>query len=502
MTASGEFLHRIARHRFALACLACALPALMSTYPPMVDIPQHAAIIASIKAMLFGGHWPYADLFAIKPFTPYWLGYGAVMLLSFPFGIAWATTLVVAAATSLTAWSAARLCNRLGTDPAWNWVFLLMPFGFAWQWGFLNFIVAIPIGFLFLRALLELRGRSDWRACLRIASWLHLLFFAHVLAAFFFCIVAVLLLAAPWTGWQAWLRRSLPVSTILPVAAIWYACSLFGTHAGDVPPAWKIDADRPFEWLLGFVPAPGHAASLALAALVAILPFASGAKPKRFLPAWLPFVFHLAWMLFAPWEANGTADVYERFDILGLPLYLACFTRGDGGSRPARACIVSSSLIAACIATLAWHCIRSIGFERTTADYRAVIAQAEPGKRIGMIVPKPDKRDSSLYLTRNLASWYQAEHAGLAEYGFAGVWSEPLQWRDPADATIDEYAAWHPEQLDWDRNRLQRLDYLLVAYPRDASAWLRNLSHGHSEPIARSGDFQLFRIAHDATQPP
>ena len=77
---------------FSLACLLCGLPVLLSTYPPMVDVPQHAAQIMSLKAMLFGDNWAFSDLFEIKPFTPYWLGYGIAMALSVPFGIVMAVT--------------------------------------------------------------------------------------------------------------------------------------------------------------------------------------------------------------------------------------------------------------------------------------------------------------------------------------------------------------------------------------------------------------------------
>src|SRR5690606_37201955 len=111
-------------------------------YPPMVDVPQHAAQIASLKAMIFNGSWPFSELFEIQLFTPYWIGYGIVMGLSVPFGIVLATKLVVAAAQSLFVWAAARFCRRMGVPSLALWPLLILPFGFSYQWGFLNFIVA------------------------------------------------------------------------------------------------------------------------------------------------------------------------------------------------------------------------------------------------------------------------------------------------------------------------------------------------------------------------
>lgn len=134
---------------FALACLLCGLPVMLSTYPPMVDVPQHAAQIMSLKAILFGGGWVFSDLFEIKPFTPYWLGYGVAMALSVPFGLVMGVKLLVAGSLSLFVWAAARFCIRMDVPTAWIWMLLVLPYGIAYHWGFLNFIVAAPLVFCF-----------------------------------------------------------------------------------------------------------------------------------------------------------------------------------------------------------------------------------------------------------------------------------------------------------------------------------------------------------------
>src|SRR5690606_41704732 len=69
-------------------------PVLASTYPPMVDMPQHAAQIESVRGYL-QGRWAFAELFELKLCTPYWLGYGVAYLLSGAVGIVWGTKLTV-----------------------------------------------------------------------------------------------------------------------------------------------------------------------------------------------------------------------------------------------------------------------------------------------------------------------------------------------------------------------------------------------------------------------
>jgi hypothetical protein len=72
------------------------------------------------------------------------------MALSVPFGIVMAVKLIVAGSLSLFVWAAARFCIRMGVPSVWIWMLLVLPYGVAFQWGFLYFIVAAPLGFLFL----------------------------------------------------------------------------------------------------------------------------------------------------------------------------------------------------------------------------------------------------------------------------------------------------------------------------------------------------------------
>jgi hypothetical protein len=483
---------------FPLACLLCALPVLLSTYPPMVDLPQHAAQIASLKSMLLGSGWPYADMHQIKPFTPYWLGYLLVMALSFPFGIVWATKLVVAAAASLFAWSAARFCTRLGTDPTWNWMLLALPFGFAYHWGFLNFIVAAPFGFLFLSALLDLKGRSDWRACLRIALWLHFLFFAHVLATAFFCMIAMLLVASPWNGFRDWMRRCLPVFTILPLTGMWLWTSMLNSpRAGQI--LWQVGVERLTGLLPALVSVPSQWPGVLIGLFFLLVPFLTGASPKRSWIAWTPFGLYVAWMLFFPHDPGGVAFAYHRFGIFGLPLYLICFEKDATRPDPTHSTILRYGLAVTAFALLGWQCIRTLTFNLEVAGYREVIAHAEPGKRMMALLFAPGSHASTAPVMVHFGSWYQAEHDGLVDYSFASNWMQPLQYRQDAPRGIYQGFEWHPEALDWQRHRGDLYDYVLVKDSLDDSRWIHEKSAGTMLYLASSGDWQLYgRATHDA----
>ena len=485
----NSYRSALAQH-FTWACLLCSIPVLMSTYPPMVDVPQHAAQVATLKSMWLEWNGTFAKLFEVKPFTPYWLGYLVVMALSLLLGITWAVKVTVAIALALFSWSAARFCNRAGGNPAWNWMLLLLPFGFAYQWGFLNFLVAAPFGFLFLSSLLDLKGRSDWRACVRIALWLHFLFFAHVLVTAFFCMIGMALVAVPWAGVRDWLRRCLPIFTILPIAGIWLWASVDNSPAaGQV--LWRLGAQRLVEFLPSLISSPSTYTGQLLGFFFLAVPFLSGARPKHWL-AWSPFGLYVMWMLFVPHDPGGVAFAYERFGFFGLPLYLASFEMPPEKSSAPEIKTLNAGLVVIAFAALGWQGIRALTFNSETAGFRAVIQHADPGKRMLTLSFDPTSHASSAPLMLHFGSWYQAEHRGIADFSFASNWMQPLQYRTGVIPGVSQGFEWNPSSFDWQLNRGNEYDYFLVRHPADASHWLAEISGGSTRLLARSGMWQLY----------
>lgn len=474
---------------FALACVLCGVPVLLATYPPMVDVPQHAALIASLKSMLFGGDWAFSELFEIKPFTPYWLGYCIVMALSVPLGIALAMKVVVAASLGLFVWTAARFCLRMGVPSAWTWILLVLPYGFAFQWGFLNFIVAAPLGFLFLVKLLDLRDRSDWRTSFLIGIWLHCLFFAHILITGFFCVIGMLLLADPWSGWRVWVRRCLPIFSILPLTALWLVMSLLGSPSAGDSIIWRVDVQRFFEFLPGLVSAPDARTGQIIGLFVLCVPFFSGTKLKKSLAAYLPFGAYVIWMGVFPHYVGGTFFTYQRFGIFGLPLYFLCFAKADGEHRLPMMRI-GLAIIAAMI--IGWHGIRAMTFNAEVAGFQSVIEKTEPGKRMLMLPFNPTSQASEAPLLLHIAGWYQAEHGGLSEFNFARFWVSPIQYKDGKSKGIFWGFEWYPGRLDWEENNGDAFDYILIRHPASGFDWLNERSGGKIRRVANFGQWQLY----------
>lgn len=476
---------------FAWACLLCAVPVLLAHYPPMVDLPGHAAQIASVRGKL-DGSWPFASMFEFEWFTPYWLGYGATLLLSLLVDITWALKLVLAGATAALPWSAARFCRRMGAHPGWCWMLLAMPFGFAYDWGFLNFLVAAPLGFLFLVKVLDFKeDKTGW---LTIVAWLHLLFLAHILITAFFCVIALLLMAAPWRGTRDWVRRCLPILSILPLTVAWVLVTSSKSPSAADPVLWAHSWQRVLDLVPSMVSAPTLPAAGLIGMFFIAVPWLMGARPRRSWLAWAPFLTYVTWMLAVPDYVGGNLFTYQRFALFGLPLYLIGFE--TGARIPARQeAVLRCSLALVCLSLIGWHGLRAHIFNSETRDYLAVIGHADPGKRMLNLTFDPMSRTSRAPVFLHFPGWYQAQQSGLTEFSFSKFYVTPLKFKNDESTRIELGFEWNPASFDWGMHQGDVYDYVIMRTTADPGEWIGRKSGGRLELKAHYGAFWLYHRA-------
>ncbi len=149
-------------------------------YLPMVDLPQHAAQIYLWQ------HYDdptqgLAQDYVLNWFTPYLGGYTLVRLAACVLPILQAIKLVVTLAVLAFPLSLHRLLRETGGDRWWSLLGYPMAFGFSFYWGFLNYLVALPVGMLFLVAALGFAREPTWRRGGAFAAIGVLLCLCHVL---------------------------------------------------------------------------------------------------------------------------------------------------------------------------------------------------------------------------------------------------------------------------------------------------------------------------------
>lgn len=474
--------------KFLLACTLCTLPALLPTYPAMVDLPQHAAQIEAIKGVLTG-EWQYAHLFQITYLTPYWIGYIFALLLSPIVGSVWAVKLVAAAALACLPWCAWQFLRLYHSPVQLRWLLLPIPFGFAYEWGFLNFLISISVGFITLRVILAEGSQKAawWKGVL----WVHLLFFAHILTAAMFCSIAAFLMMTPWRGFAAWLKRMTPQLSVLPVLLAYVLFTLMGANNAGDSISWQLGWHRLSELAQGFIGGPTLTAGIALAAVALAAPWLLGARLQSSPAYFLPFALYLAWMLFIPHYVLGNYFNYQRFGFTGYPLYLLCFNYSATTAQQRHTRFVGVGLMTIALAMLAFQTNRVLTFDREYADYERTIADAAPGKRMLIFAVDRYSAISQAPLYLHFPSWYQAQTRGLVDYSFASMFVI-IEYKDKASHPIQPQFEWYPLSFDWQRNQGDIFDYFIFRSLRNPVQWMQAKSGCKTKLVSHHGAWWLF----------
>src|SRR5215469_3409016 len=180
----------------ALAALAgCAALCLAFRYLPMVDVPQHYAMVS---IMLHHGDpaWGFAQRYTFdflgRPYaTVYWLG--AALGTVLPLG---AAMRIVVAACTVAPLAGAQLL-LVATRRSRVWLLPAIPFAFGslWHWGFLNFLLGTGMFLGCLALVVRLAERPSRRGSVALALLALLLLFTH------FHGLAMLLVSSPAVVW-------------------------------------------------------------------------------------------------------------------------------------------------------------------------------------------------------------------------------------------------------------------------------------------------------------
>ena len=207
---------------FLVALLLAIAPLWFGQYLPLVDIPQHAGQIAALQ-QIFSGNTLFTEAFQINWFTPYLFGYLLLYAVSLVLPITVATQVVVSLAVVSVPVFTGRLLRAAGADERWKWLAIPAGFSFAFYWGFLSFIVAVPFALQFLILTIRFCNSPSPRRALGIAAFSILLFFCHVIVLGFASLVALgyVLGSSYRAGLRTLILRALPYATPLPLIAVW-----------------------------------------------------------------------------------------------------------------------------------------------------------------------------------------------------------------------------------------------------------------------------------------
>lgn len=417
--------------------------------PPMGDLAQHAAQIALLHDLVTGTS-PWTDIVWINWFTPYLLGYGLAFAFSFMMPVLAALKLFMMLAYFGTVAAGVALRKTFEADSRLDWLLVPGFFGFAWQFGFYTFLVAVPLGLLFLilarrYAVSPTPGRGFGVFAAGVV-----LFFSHGLVFVFACAVGAAFIPCFTRRIGAIVRTALPyvLLGLLIVAYLWFvkrSALVIPGDSGAPQSAVSWDWTGPYGWhraynfLLDTVATEMKDWYFLLGAVFMLAaPWLMGAKLNRHDPsAWLPMIAMLAVWFLAPAEGLGIAALYPRFAVFLLPAYVLLFRADDATSVRAasspispRVWLTEALLVLFCWGYFSTLAVREHRFAVENEPFETLLALAQPGQRaLGLIYSPESDIVHNLWTYHTFALWYQAEDKGFVDFNFAFFLPEVVRFK-------------------------------------------------------------------------
>jgi hypothetical protein len=468
--------------------------------PLMTDLAQHAGQVALLRDLLLGRS-PWAGQIHVNLVTPYLLGYGLALPLSFLMPVAAALKVVLTAAYAAFIAACLGIRRELGASPKLDAYYAFSFFGFAYSWGMYTFLVAAPLGLAVLwLAIRYAREARRWQG-LGLALMGLALLFSHGLVFLFAVGAAALVVAVRAPSVRAVAGRSWPFWVLLAACAALFVVTREResavTHnfaASIVMGSWQRHG---LSFLANAFDAPYARWSTLCFPIFAGLPLLAGFRPDwRAREAVVIFGATVAAIAFAPSYAWSTTLLFERFALFLPPAYawLLRERAPAAGSLAARLqprlAIVAVLAGAAVLAQHAWQALEFGGEQR---DFDRVMAAAQPGQRaLALIYDPASAVDANQDAYQHHALWYQAERQGLVDFNFAMFHPQVARFRPQSVPLVGESVARDPRQFDWRADQGERYRYVFVRSrgPTPANAFSGALCP--PVEIAAAGEWRLY----------
>lgn len=493
------------RAAFHATVLYAGLLFWIAARPPMADLPQHAGQIALLIDLL-DGMSPWEPLLRVNPLTPYLIGYALAVPLALVMPVAAALKLLLSLAFYAFVAACVALRRHFGGDPRLDWVFIPSFFGFAYAWGFFTFLLAVPLGLVFLLVADRYAAQPTVRGAMAVAGAGLLVFFSHGLVFLFVaCIGACLVLARQKSAGR--IARAL--LAYLPLAAVSIAYAIVVQAPGALSAAWPDGVWwRDFGSRLAVMRAIfGYSADhlqdtifLAAAAVVVLwAPKWLGLRLNTAPAALVPLATVILVWVAAPFYAMKTAFLYERFSLFMLPFMCFAYRAPPAGSAAGvglpRAVLVQCLLAFVCWGFLAGQAQRLLAFDEEARDFDRVRTGLEDGRR-ALYIPldKNSEGARSTIAYEHYALWYQAENGGLVDFNFAWAHSQAVRYREDRLPSVRPY--WKGLGFDWRQDEAWRYRYIFVR----ASAPLPDTFFENDQCevalLRRAGSWAVYEVRH------
>ncbi len=478
-------------------------------------MPMHATQVATLLRLLSGTEH-YSSLFWINWFTPYWMGYLLTAGLAKFLPIILAIKCIISIAIAATPWAASKLRLCVTQDSSWDWLFLPIGYGVAFNCGLLNFIIGTPIALLSIAYIIQYLSMPNIKSGFIVFLLGVILFSAHILIFMLVLLVAIEVEVCNTKNFRVFFLKLLPLFLLLPVIAIWsIQVASYDTHSFSAI-EWRISINRTLrflpdalglnykgfigiqEWIAGCLPVAKYFYGNSIREIISffnhnalcwvmisafnVVAWAAILSP-RFIYNWrlLPFLTILTICIIGPDRIFNTLTVSERFSAFLLPFYVLSI------DHKSEICLEMSKRrtkifsFLSCVLLLAIaSCM--LGYEKDMKGLTAMIKIMRPNRTLMTVIYDAKTHGFNYLYYYNTGSWYQAEKGGLGDHSFS-YFNLIVQYRRNSKIYISDRqfeVASNADSFNW-RSDGNNYDYFMVRGEPlklvDTLAHARNYAH-------------------------
>ena len=439
-----EFLKQGERRLFILVICITIGFLFYPTYLPLVDLPQHAAQVVSLDGIL-KNQYLWGDFTEVNWDTPYLTGYLSWLVIYQVFDIKTSAKVFIVFIFLLYCLSVHCLRRFFNAPCLVEWAAVTSFFGFAYQWGFVTFLLAIPIGIFFF--LVNMRWIDKprvltWPAVVAVGG---LLYVSHILIFAFFCFLTY----GYYLITHVLKEQSGEFSLVLPSFKLWFFYTipyllfayLLFRYVSKPDPFTEANANLDIyvftplgQKTLELLYMPWNMLESGLYSIIAVLmlmaPILMGYRLSKEIKKYiLLFGFIIIWYVM-PDNAFHTSMIYQRFAIFFIPFYFLIWERNN--QILAYPKLIQKLGLGCLVASIGFWMINvfnnNIQFEKAkeTRDFVSLIKGMGSGQRILTLFDTDSRSSGSLSSHMEyiyFGNWYQVEKNGWSDFNFA--WFHP-----------------------------------------------------------------------------
>jgi len=457
-----NILHRLSPERIVFILLLMLVTAFLwlPAYPPMTDVPQHAGQVGVLRSLLLGEN-RWSDQVIISYITPYWIGYGSWLLVSFFLPVSIAFKVVLTFFFLFFVGAFVQMRREFMAPAMLDWILIPSFFGFSYEWGFITFIFAVPIGVIFflLNKRWEEARASKWGWLVLIAGLV--MYFSHLLVFLFFCFLtpAYLMVRCRFQAKILW--RFLPPYIIFAALFVAYF-SMNGLSHGDGGYLYGSYGDHGlwsniYERITGLLSYPfgmilNRYAVMTLSVAALLLPFILGYRGRREFHFYVPLLSLLIiWILLPHYSGGDGIFVFQRFSIFVFPFYILCFEK-----RLANQNIIADPVqrigmglgVLVIIALLYRPLANQWFFSKEAGEFASLLNELPAQQRaVTLVYSRGSRVVDNPFVYLHFPVWYQAEKGGWVDPSFA--WSSQMVVRYRQKPSTKPGFEWNPRLISY-----------------------------------------------------